>query len=514
MVNLKESSRTHNAISNSVVGILSTLVTVILNFAVRYAVIQYLGSEINGLHNLFQSISTFLMLLEAGFSTAMVIFLYKPIQEGNHEEIRAIMHFYAQIYTIIALVFFFCCLLIDIFFLPFLVESTIPIRKVRTYFSIFMFITPLSYLTYSKISILFAEQKNRVFALVSMISQLIFRSLQIISVILTREYYIFLILMIIELVFRNLVCSRYVLREYPFLRDIKSAELSKDYKKEIYNKVRPLFVNNLASSLQSSSQGILIGLLMGNISVVGYFGNYQLISSAIKQLFSQFGASVTSGFGNLAVSHSDDEILLAYKKVSFILNWIAIFFCSIFFSCVQSFIQLFFGLQYVLPTMSLLLIIIELYTSLLCVPVVSVQNALGLHKLDQYAMIIQAISSSALGYVLGSRFGMVGILSGLLIPQICISLIYKGIVVNNYSYGMRALSFIKFISKEFFKGIFVICLIYFICSYINTDLMLLNMIIQAFVAIVIFMFLFLIISRNNPMLTYCFSLLKSLFGDS
>lgn len=57
-------SRTYNSISNSIYGILCSTVTVFLNFFVRIVLVRELGEEINGLHNLFQSITSVMLLME------------------------------------------------------------------------------------------------------------------------------------------------------------------------------------------------------------------------------------------------------------------------------------------------------------------------------------------------------------------------------------------------------------------------------------------------------------------
>jgi len=59
-----QSSRTYNSIWNSVVGIVSSLVTILLNFVVRIIIVKFLGEEINGIHNLFLSITNVVALIE------------------------------------------------------------------------------------------------------------------------------------------------------------------------------------------------------------------------------------------------------------------------------------------------------------------------------------------------------------------------------------------------------------------------------------------------------------------
>lgn len=85
---MKEKSRTYNSITNSIWGMLSALVTVALNFAVRIFIVRALGEEINGLHNLFQNTINVMALMETGVSSAMVIHLYEPVKNKDDNTIK------------------------------------------------------------------------------------------------------------------------------------------------------------------------------------------------------------------------------------------------------------------------------------------------------------------------------------------------------------------------------------------------------------------------------------------
>ena len=409
-----QSSRTYNSILNSMVGIVSSAVTVLLNFVVRIIIVRELGEEINGIHNLFQSITNVVALIEAGFSTAMIIYLYKPIKEEDHDTTKAIMSFYKKIYARIALIYAVVCILINIFLIQYLVVSSIPIWQVRIYFAIYTLITPFSYLTYHKTSILFAEQKNRVRITVVTASELVFRTLQIVSVIILKQYYVFLVLLILEKITSNVICSKYVDKRHKYLKEKNSAEISEGTKSFIYSKVKSIFVNNISSNAQTSAKSILISILLGNVSVVGYFGNYQLVISSAQLLFSQFGGAFTSSFGNLAVEGNKEHMYQVYRKTAFIFDSIAIILCGGFISCIQTFILMFFGERFLLSLSSVIILTIGMFVYLLNVPIISIQNALGLHNKDQVVMVVQAIVAVVLGYLFGLKFGMDGILMGLL----------------------------------------------------------------------------------------------------
>ena len=124
-----EKSRTHNAILNTIYGILSAISMILLNFLVRYFLVKELGEEIYGIHSFFQNVTNVLLLLEMGLSSAIIIHLYEPVKENDYHCINEILSFYKKTYSGLAFVFFAICLVYGIFVLPINITTTVP--KIR-----------------------------------------------------------------------------------------------------------------------------------------------------------------------------------------------------------------------------------------------------------------------------------------------------------------------------------------------------------------------------------------------
>lgn len=503
-----QSSRTYNSIWNSVVGIVSSLVTILLNFVVRIIIVKFLGEEINGIHNLFLSITNVVALIEAGFSSAMVIHLYKPIKVEDHDATKALMSFYKKIYAKIALIYTLICVFINIFGIQYLVKSSIPIRQLRIYFAIYTLITLFDYLTYHKTSMLYAEQKNRVRFAVATASQIVFRSLQIVFVIVLKEYCIFLVLLILEKVTTNIICGKYVDKRHNYIKGNNSIPLSGETKSSIYRTVKAIFVNNIASNVQVSAKSILISMF-NSVSVVGYFGNYNLVIATAQLLFSQFGSAFTSSFGNLAVEGDKEQMYQAYRKTAFILDLIAIIFCAGFICCIQTLILVFFGDKFLLNLSTVIILTIGMFIYLLNVPIISIQNALGLHNKDQIIMVVQAIAAVMLGLVFAKKSGVNGMLLGLLLPQFTCTLINKGVMIYKVVFHRSAVSFMRFLCYEIFKGLFVISSSYFISSFIYTGSLFVDLVLKALVALVISFSLLLLLSFRTQYLKDTAAVIKN-----
>lgn len=491
-----EKSRTYNSIMNSLFGIIASGVTVLLNFFVRVILVRQLGEEINGLHTLFQSIITVMTIMELGISSAMIIHLYEPIKTSDQTQIKAIMSFYRRVYIIIAVAFGAGTLFVSLFLLDSLVTTTIEMRTVRLYFILFGATSVFNYLTYYKRSILYAEQKNRISTGVNAACELFFRSIQIVTLLTYRNYVIFLILWLFEKVTGNIICGLYVNKYHPYLVHNRE-ELSREKRKAIFETVKPLLVNQVAGTVRQSSQSILSSILLGNVAIVGYYGNYHLVISMVELIYSQFGGAITSSFGNLAVGGNKEHMKSAYKKSAFVMNWIGCFMCAGFFVCIQDFIRLVFSNNSVLDTVSVISLLANMLFYLMNIPIISIQNAMGLHRLDAVAMIIQAISSIALAYIGGIIFKMPGIFFGLLIPLIFFTSIRKGIIISDYAMGMKRKEYLLFFGYELLKIVVSILISALACNWIDFGFEIYNILVKGIITIVICSFVTPIMSLKS-----------------
>lgn len=131
-------------------------------------------------------------------------------------------------------------------------------------------------------------------------------------------------------------------------------------------------------------------MLLGNISIVGYYGNYQLVISTVQLLFSQMGSAFTTSFGNLATEKDSNRMYHAYRKSCYVMNSLAFICCAGFIACIQDFIYIVFGSNFVLAFPCVIILIFNMLVYLLDIPIISVQNSMGLH-------LVYASSSSVYG---------------------------------------------------------------------------------------------------------------------
>lgn len=502
----KEKSRTYNSVVNSIIGILAAVINIIVNFAVRFVIVRVLGDEINGIHSLFQNVITVLTLMETTISTAMIIHLYKPVKDDDKAQIKELMGFYRKLYSIFAVMFFAAGMVINLL-IPFFITTTVDLGLVHFYFILFSLSFALYYFTFANRCLLYAEQNNRVSTFATMLGELIFRGTGMIFVLLYKEYWLFLVFLILEKLFSNAVCNAYIKRRHPYLGLMPERKTNTGIRKKIFATVRPLFVNQIALTIQNSSTSVIISMLLGNVSSVGFYGNYQLIINAVNTLFSQIGASFTSGFGNLASSDDKEKMKMVYSRVLFIISTLGIVCCCGFLTCVQDFIVIAFGENSVLGMFTTILLTLNMFITLTNIPIISIQNATGTHRVDAVNMIIQAVAVIVLSYIGGMFWGLEGIILGLLLPTFVFTSVIKGILISRKCMKLNTGKYVKDLIIIFLKCAVSCAVTIGVGSLITFESHLLNIVIKGAAALVVSFVMIFITSFKNENFHYMLSFL-------
>src|SRR5690554_3734071 len=89
---------------NISIGIIARFITLFIALLSKSFVVRVLGNEANGLYSLYVSILGVLSIANLGIGTAISFSMYKPIHEGNKDQISALYYLYRKFYFIILLI--------------------------------------------------------------------------------------------------------------------------------------------------------------------------------------------------------------------------------------------------------------------------------------------------------------------------------------------------------------------------------------------------------------------------
>ena len=416
--------RVHRSVMNIKVGMIFYILSLFLAFFSRRIFLDCLGAEFIGLTGMLMNIMSFLSVAELGIGTSIVYFLYKPLQEDNHEKINEIMSMLAFLYRCIGGIIGIGGVIISLFFPWWFDNLTTGLPLVYFAFYSFLGSSVTGYVFNYKQLLVSANQKQY---LVNAYFQT-FDIVQSLTQILLAYYYRNLWLwVVVGLVFTiiGIIIFNYRIRQlYPWLNInlTKGRENLKNYP-EVLKKTRQIFVQKIKDFILYKSDEILVGAFVSVVKVA-FYGNYTMIINKFLYLVNILSDGLSAGVGNLLAEGNERNIMKVYWEMTaarFFILGIIIFPLLLF---LQPFIGCWLGQQYQLSEVIVYLLIFNLFIRLQPAAVYIFLGASGLFS-DVWAAWAELILNLTVTLLLAPTYGIVGILLGKIISFSLISFFWK-----------------------------------------------------------------------------------------
>ncbi len=498
--------RTKNSIKNTSVSFITNLLTIVIGLIAQGIFIKILGSEYLGINGLFSNIISMLGIVELGVGSAIIYHLYKPIAEENIKKVKALMNFYKKCYTIIALIILTIGLMIIPYLNLFIEEVTIDINISLVYI-LFIIEIVCSYLLSYKRSIINANQKNYLVNFIHIGYLVILNILEIIILVLTKNYYLYLGIKIVMRILENVGVTLLANKLYPYLKN-NNEKLDENTKKDIFQKVKALFFHKIGGFIVLGTDNIIISKFIGIIEV-GLYSNYYMIIDAVEKLFGQVIKVITPSVGNMLVKESSEKSFEIFKRVRFLNFWIATFSGISLLVVMNSFITVWIGSKYLLATCVLIVLVLNYYAKSMRSCHMIFKEAAGIYYEDRYIPLLESVLNIVASLILLKYFGLAGIFMGTIISSLvlyCISYpkyVYKKLFNRSYlNYTKETLGYLSiFLVLAFIT--------YKISRLIVINNAFLSLIINCLIAVVIPNLVLLIIFWHTDNFKYYLNLLKS-----
>lgn len=461
---MKKLSRTEYSLLNMATGIIGYGVNTVIGFVCRIVFVRMLSAEYLGISGLFTNILSMLSLAELGISSAITFALYKPIAEDDEEKISSIMRFYRMAYIVIGIT----VAIVGLAILPFLdvIIKDAPDIKENIYllYLLYLFNTVISYFFSYRQSLLTAMQRQYIVTGYNYIITITQSILQIIFLLLTKEYLIYLLIQIVGGITYNIWVSAKTAEDYPYIKNKNVRKLSRAETRDLLKNIKALAVNKLSGVLVNSTDNIAITYFHG-LSSVGFASNYTLFSSTLNQLVTQLFNGLTGSVGNLNASTDEDTRYYFFKALNlanfWLYGWAAIGIAVVS----GDLVSLFYGSEYVMEMKIPIILALNFYSIGMLHAVYTYKSTLGLFRYGQYLLFLTGIINLIFDVVLGRLWGTFGIYLATMIARAMTNLWYEPYAVYRYGLKKSPILYIKryltFAIILFFTG--GVC--YLLCSF-------------------------------------------------
>ncbi|MDR0220686.1 MAG: polysaccharide biosynthesis protein, partial [Lachnospiraceae bacterium] len=439
-------NRIQHATKNIAFGYLGNLTTGLLNFVLRQIFILYLGNVFNGVNALYTGILSVLSLAELGIGAAIGYSLYAPVARRDIEKIKAYMQLYKKAYiTIGAAVAVLGVALSP--FLPYLVKGAdIPVRDLTLYYYIFLFNTVSTYFVAYKYSLVNAEQKNYIQTNILTVTKIVTVILQIAAIMLTKSFYVYLLVAAAVELAQKIFASIYLNRLYPYLRGLRLfgatpgvVPLSDEERQTVVIKTKALMLNRIGDTARLQTDSMIISAFI-NVTVAGFVSNYNLVVNFVASFVNVIFNSVISGFGNLIATEAKEKQYLLFRVYRFLACWLYGFSAVGFFVLLTPFVQLWLGADKILGMAVVYLLLVEYYFKGDRMVLANFRAAAGVFEQDWYLSFVQGIVGLALSLSLVHRLGLAGVFVGMLVSGLIANFV-RPVIIYRVCFEMRATSY-------------------------------------------------------------------------
>lgn len=448
-------SRKGKSINNFAFALLGQGFGILISFISRIVFIRVLGKEYLGLNGLFTNILTVLSLAELGIGEAINFSLYKPLAINDTKKCNMLMQYYKKTYYIIGCAVLILGIAITPL-VPLLINDLPDIYNLKIIYILFVINTGISYFYSYKRNLIIADQNRYIATIYRYLFYFILNVVQIVWLIVFKNYIGFLILQILNTLLENIFISKKANKMYPFLEQKESIQLDKETKREIVKNTKALMMHKVGGIAVSSTDNIILSKFV-NLSEVGLYSNYSMILSALNAVFSQFYNSIIASVGNLFALKDKEKQYEVFEIIDFI------GFCIYSLAFVglavllNPFIEIWLGSQFLFDKYIVLVLVINFYITGMRKSSMTFREASGLFYKDRWKSIVEAIINIVASLILVKKIGTIGVFLGTLISSITVCVWVEPLVLYKYGFEKKISLYFKnyFIYMAFTAFLFV-----------------------------------------------------------
>lgn len=415
----------HRTKRNMISVVIAQIVTIITGFLVqRYILITY-GSTYNGLTSSVTQILQYLVLLEAGLTTASIQALYKPITEHDSKTISGILSATKKKFFKVGEIFL-TALLVSSFVLPFVVGD-----EVSYWFAFAITVasgigTGLTYMLINKYQALFfADNRTGLIYNLTSIANIAICVVKIVLMVCGLSIIYVQAAALLGVLIRLSVMRTIFKKDYPDL------SLDEEPRYDLISKSNNVLIHQIAGFVHNNTDVLLI-TVFADLKSVSLYTVYNMVYSHVNSLmqsvfaqapmgyFGQFYAKDKKGYNELFSTFETGYTCVTFIVMTAVMEMV-LPFVSLYTRGVND-------INYINPLLAWLFFFAQTL-NLVRIPSILTVNVSGNFKETQRGAIIEAIINLSVSIPLFFVCGVYGLLIGTIA-----AMLYRSIDITSFTY--------------------------------------------------------------------------------
>ena len=422
-----------NSLRNSSLAFAGQIVTILLGFVLRWFFIRVFGQDYLGVNAVMESVLTLLSMTELGFGTSVAFALYRPIADRDEKRIGSLMAFYRKVYHIIGVVTAAAGVLL-IPFMRFFTKDAAQVANINLIYLLFLANTVLSYFFSYKRTLLSAYQQNYINSVSEDVFAVIKYLLQGIAILVFRSYIGYLVINLVCSLGANFVISAICSKKYPLVKQYRNEKLLDNDKALLKKSVVSLMFQKISGKLVVGTDNLMISYV--NIALMGVYSNYAMVIGIIERVVTNVMYAVTGSVGNLMAQEDDAHKYRVYEELVFAAFCGFCFIAIVLAGCLERFIGLFAGVDWILPPMVTFVVILNFFLQGSRQPNIAVIDTAGLFNRLRPKAVFEVLVNLVVSFLflIVFRMGIYGVLFGTTVSKIGVCIWWEAWAVHRYAF--------------------------------------------------------------------------------
>lgn len=407
---------------NTMASLTFQFTTIVCGFILPRLILQYFGSEINGLVNSILQFLQIIAFIELGVGTVVQSALYGPLSEKNNINISEIIVSAQNFFKRLAQILVFYVIILMIVY-PYIVNHNYGYLYTAALIGA-MSISSFTQFYFGVVDRLLLTADQRGYVQYNAQTLTLIANTIVCVILIYSGASILLVKLSTSLIYliRPLVLRLYVNKHYNIDRKIHY------YGEPIKQKWNGIAQHVAAVVLDSTD--IIVLSIFGTLNDVSVFSIYFLVVNGVKQLFNSLTSGVQALLGELWVKNRKNELNNFFSRIEWGVHTCAVFIWGCVFVLIVPFIQVYTqgitDTNYVVPLFSFLITLANAMHGLR-IPYNIMILAANHYKQTQWNYILAAILNLVISLFAVHRWGLVGVAVGTLI-----AMTYQTIWMANY----------------------------------------------------------------------------------
>ena len=405
------STRKRNSVFSSIFGLLNNIIHIFFAFYLRKQFVNYFSAEYLGLYSFFDSIFGMLIALDCGVSSSVFFQIYEPIAKNDKEHVVSLFNHIRIIYSLRAILVLIIGFVISFYLPNLLIGTDLELSYIFKCYYIYMIFNSTNYFFVFYSFYLEALQKRFVISIIQIFMYFVEITAKLLAIFVFRSFILYLIFSVAFILLTNVICAFYVYGKEPYL--LKKSKINSEDKKNI-KKLFGMALHSLSSAASRYTDTFLITSLSGLINT-GLFTNYKTISSNVTTLLNQITSSIKDPFRNYIICEDKSKV----ESMLYNLNYLIFVLAGVCTSCIiclsNDFITIWLGKEFLLSDLTVLFTTLTFLLSFMNYFIIDAYYITQSYYRDKKSPIIELLVNLVISFVLGIKYGILGIMVGTVI---------------------------------------------------------------------------------------------------